>query len=279
MASLITLTTSSFPSACAWSRGVLPSLSVTSCNPLSMHRNPCSSNRTFIPVSLPWNAAQCIAFQPSLSTIAGFDPRAVIFRRADCEPFAPMAAKIMMGVQPLSFVWWFAFDLFISNKRGLMSASAPMSHVSSSISSNDRLSIFFTGLPLPSTTVSSSVRSSRKTSPKILSSTAEFNPLPINRHFARAFSNRFRGPMMVCMARPTTIPLYRCKPTVMHIPKRVLPRRDRAWEITCSDQVVSVYCLPLALGSSKGCGGGGTYIRRPFPSPDAEATAVAAMYM
>mmetsp|Transcript_32517 Transcript_32517/g.66483 ORF Transcript_32517/g.66483 Transcript_32517/m.66483 type:complete len:214 (+) Transcript_32517:552-1193(+) len=212
-----------------------------------------------------------MAFHPSSSVMAGSAPRAFNCLRADCARFTPTAAMIMTGVHWVSFVWKLILPFLSIDMRVFMSASNldvsffAAHHTSCNTSSNDRLffslfTSFFlssTGFPMPSTTVSSSVRSSLDTSPKIFSSAAAFNPAPISRHFTRLLSIRFRGPMMICMARPTTIPLYRCRPTVMNVPKMVEPSSDRAWEITYADQVVSVYFLPLALGSSNGCGGGG----------------------
>mmetsp|Transcript_12612 Transcript_12612/g.36713 ORF Transcript_12612/g.36713 Transcript_12612/m.36713 type:complete len:206 (+) Transcript_12612:1701-2318(+) len=155
----------------AISAGVLPSLSLTDNNALSLTSSLALSG-------LPWNAAQCKAFQPSPSTMAGFPPKSLTFRMAAPTPATDSPPRIINGVHPLSFVRKLQFFLLMAATNGSISALTPASHVSKSNSSND-----CTLLPLPapppicrttafppsSTTSSSSVNSANVFSSKILS--------------------------------------------------------------------------------------------------------------
>ena len=156
---------------------------------------------------------------------------------------------------------------------GLISASAPRSHVSSRTSSNDfaAVSLLLLALedisflrtivlPSPSTTSSSAVISSLNFSPKILFSFKLTNP-PFNKTaLTNTFSARLKGDITLCMARPTIIPFHKWRPTVIHIPKRVDVMRPRAVVIRWSLRIFSWYCV-FALGSANGyVGDGGVFI-------------------
>mmetsp|Transcript_56824 Transcript_56824/g.169657 ORF Transcript_56824/g.169657 Transcript_56824/m.169657 type:complete len:262 (-) Transcript_56824:520-1305(-) len=259
------LATASLPSALACSSAVLPSLSVTLCRPSLMQLYPDSETRNFAPSTPPWNPVQWRAFHPSSSVMAGSAPKAFICFIALVVCFTPIAAMIIMGVQPLSSVRKLMFDFFIAAMRDPMSASAPASQVSNRISSKLRVSFFSflgaffrtTALPALSTISSSEVSSSLAFSPKIFFSAAFCSPPPMSTALARGFSIRLNGPIIVWIASPTIMPLYQCRPRVIITPNTVLVRRDRACDATWAPNFCSVYFF-LALGSSNGWGGGAT---------------------
>mmetsp|Transcript_3442 Transcript_3442/g.5468 ORF Transcript_3442/g.5468 Transcript_3442/m.5468 type:complete len:287 (+) Transcript_3442:1995-2855(+) len=216
------LATSSFPSDLAISKGNFPSLSLMDSNALSLASSFAASR-------LPWKAAQCNAFHPSTSTMAGSPPSSLTCRIALAVPLAFSPASTMRGVHPFSFVRKLQFFLVTDSIKVPISALFPASQVSNMSSSKLPVpppTCLTTGFPLSSTISSSGVNSLLVFSSNILSSGR--NPLPMSNALTIAFSNKLSGPIIVWMAKPMAIPLYRCSPTVRHIPKRVEPSKDRA---------------------------------------------------
>mmetsp|Transcript_9497 Transcript_9497/g.13965 ORF Transcript_9497/g.13965 Transcript_9497/m.13965 type:complete len:222 (-) Transcript_9497:505-1170(-) len=221
MAFSMTLRTSSLFSSLASCNGVLPSLSSTSCRPALMQLK--FSKRNFAPDSDPWKAAQCKAFHPSSSVIEEVAPTSFNFLMTKSDPSALMATMIMSGVHEFSEVLKFAFFLLIAFLREVTFACSPLSQVSNRISSKDLVLVVIFFLPLPSfsffrtitwpsapITSSSSVISSLYFSPnnlRDLGVSSAFKGPPNRIALAKWFSKRLRGPMTLCMARPTIIPL------------------------------------------------------------------------